>query len=307
VTPEALLKRVRSWRGSIAAAAQPRRQVEPRALLVRHLIGSGVELGPGHHPFVLPLPGVRVSYVDRLTPAESEELFPNLGAYALTPDVEADFDTDRLTAIADASQDFVVASHVLEHLAESLGFLAEIHRVLRPGGIALLLLPDRHRTRDRNRKPTPLEHLVLEYESRANEVSDAHLIEFLEDRGVSLLGTPEERRHILATHRRRSIHVHCWDDVEILELILWGIERIGSSWEFVDGCISFDGRPPADIEFGYVLRRSQVPMDPVERKARFETTWSEWREAQRVMLAPPSWPEFLALVYRRVRRQRNPL
>ena len=41
---------------------------------------------------------------------------------------------------ADDSFDCVVCSHVLEHVDDRRG-LAEIHRVLKPGGVALIMLP----------------------------------------------------------------------------------------------------------------------------------------------------------------------
>lgn len=41
----------------------------------------------------------------------------------------------------DGSYDFVFASHVLEHIRNDLGALAEIRRILKPGGIAVLPVP----------------------------------------------------------------------------------------------------------------------------------------------------------------------
>ena len=40
-----------------------------------------------------------------------------------------------------SSYDFVFASHVLEHIVEDRLALREIHRVLKPGGLAILLVP----------------------------------------------------------------------------------------------------------------------------------------------------------------------
>src|SRR5436190_9220256 len=119
-----------------------------RRALARHLHGDGLELGPGHAPFPLPA-GVRVRYVDRWSPAENEALFPELDDPTFpVPDIVADLDRDRLGAVEDATVDFVVASHVLEHVADPLALLADIHRVLRIGGVALVLLPDRRATFD---------------------------------------------------------------------------------------------------------------------------------------------------------------
>ncbi len=255
-----------------------RQRVQPRQLLARHLVGSGIEVGPGHHPFKLPFPGVRVLYVDRWKAGESSDLFPQLAAEGefTEPDVIADFNTDRLTPIADASQDFVIASHVLEHLAEPLGFLAEIHRVLRPEGVALILLPDRHRTMDRGRPATPLSHLVAEHRAGVDEVSEAHLVEWLRHRDKPLGETPDEQRETLERFRKRSIHVHCWDSAEFLEVIGWGIENLDQHWEFVDGSIPTDEFPPG-IEFSFVLRRSGISIAPATRRRRLESAWADWR------------------------------
>ncbi len=240
--------------------------------------------------------------MDRWRAQESSELFPQLALQGdfTEPDVVADFNTDRLAPIADSSQDFVIASHVLEHLAEPIGFLAEIHRVLRPGGVAVILLPDRHRTRDRHRIPTSLSHLVAEYEDGVDEVSDAHLVEWLRHRGMPLGETRQEQLQTLERHRKRSIHVHCWDAPEFLEVILWSIEHLGEQWEFVDGSLPLD-EFPSGIEFGFVLRRSGIATDASTRRHRFEAAWSTWNEA-RVSTGLGLWERRLAWTYRRARR-----
>lgn len=53
-----------------------------------------------------------------------------------------DFPSDmRTMPVADASFDFIFASHVLEHIAEDREAVAELYRILKPGGIALLPVP----------------------------------------------------------------------------------------------------------------------------------------------------------------------
>src|SRR3954468_17271504 len=53
----------------------------------------------------------------------------------------------------DSSCDFVLSSHVLEHLANPLRALMEWRRVLRPGGKLFMLVPHGRRTFD-HRRPT---------------------------------------------------------------------------------------------------------------------------------------------------------
>jgi SAM-dependent methyltransferase len=253
-----------------------------RTLLGRHLAGSGVELGPGPKPYPIVFPGVEVAYVDRRMPEENQRLFDEVEPESTfpVPDYVCDLDTDRLNSLSDNSQDFVIASHVLEHVAEPIGLLNEIYRVLRPGGIALILLPDRRRTFDRHRRPTPLDHLVAEFHDGITEVSDRHILEFLEAVGDPDFrrlthGSEEERRAILERHRQRSIHVHCWTEDEFVDVLLHVIRHVGHRWEFIDG-VTADDEGPSGIEFGYVLRRSTADLPAESFGLRFEATWRAW-------------------------------
>ena len=191
--------------------------------MVRFLLGDGIELGPGHAPLPLPFPGATVRYVDRWEPDRNADLFPELeGASFQRPDVIANLDVDRLRAIATRSVDFVIASHVLEHLAEPLGLLEEIDRVLEPGGLLLILLPDRRRTFDVKRPPTSLEELVRKHASGCTTITNDEIIAFIEkanpdDYERLQESSAAERDEIFDLHRLRSIHVHCWTEEEFAE------------------------------------------------------------------------------------------
>src|SRR3712207_1964170 len=90
-----------------------------RFLFARHLMGRGLEIGALHHPYRTGLTAVDTTYLDRWTPEEARTLFPELGESAefVAADIVADVNTERLSMIGDACQDFIVASHVLEHVA----------------------------------------------------------------------------------------------------------------------------------------------------------------------------------------------
>lgn len=266
---------------STESAAGDLTSTPPDPLVIRrrfasHLSGEGIEIGPGHVPFPVP-PTLSVRYVDRWEPTVNSSLFPELGGQSgfPKPDVIANLDMERLTSLPDASQDFVIASHVLEHLANPLAMLVDIHRVMRPGALLVVLIPDRHRTFDRDRSPTPLPHLIDEYRRDVREVDDAHIIDFLigtlpepdGDRGPAQ-PTREFTAEEINLHRRRSVHVHVWDLDEFGEVMGYASEELGLRWNVIDAM------PPGaegtyGDEFGWVL--SKVPDDtgPAGRFRRF--------------------------------------
>ncbi len=226
--------------------------------LSSNLFGSGIEVGPGGTPLGVP-DGVTVRYVDRLTIDDHSRLFPELPRDFgfVKPDVIADLDTDGLRAIDSGSQDFVICSHVLEHLADPLRFLDEAHRVLRVGGVLLVLLPDRRYTFDRDREPTPLSCLIRDHEVGATTPDDAHMTEFLlgADQGPTfvLSDDPLERSELFEWHRSRSIHVHCWTDDEFPDVLRYCSNELDHRWKLVDRLASHE----TGLEFGYVLARAR--------------------------------------------------
>jgi SAM-dependent methyltransferase len=86
----------------------------------------------------------------------------------------------KLHEVPDSSYDAVLASHVVEHLANPLGALAEWQRVLRPGGHMLLIVPHRDGTFDHRRPITSLEHLQADAACETGEDDLSHLDEVLE-------------------------------------------------------------------------------------------------------------------------------
>ena len=212
--------------------------------LARYVAGNGVELGPGHAPFSLPYPATTVRYVDRWKPDENRQLFPELGDEANfpMPDIVADLNVDRLSMLADESQDFVIASHLLEHLVDPLAHLAEIHRVLRPGGVVIIMLPDRRLTFDRDRAATTLEHLIEDHATGSRTVDDEHLEEFLRGTGDwNEAWDATERAAQFDLHRQRSIHVHCWTQEEFLPVVRYSVTDMGLSWELLDALLGGGG------------------------------------------------------------------
>src|SRR5437868_3008097 len=63
--------------------------------------------------------------------------------------------------------DYVVASHVIEHVPDLIGWLAEVREALEPGGELRLAVPDRRYTLDYRRSVSRLADVVHAWFMRA--------------------------------------------------------------------------------------------------------------------------------------------
>jgi SAM-dependent methyltransferase len=121
-------------------------------------------------------------------------------------------DACELQVVADATYDFVVASHVLEHIANPLRALQEWKRVLKPGGALLILVPDRRSTFDHRRPFTAFEHIEADFMANTREDDLTHLDEIISLHDLRLDPGAGSREQFLARCRRnaefRAMHHH---------------------------------------------------------------------------------------------------
>jgi GT2 family glycosyltransferase/SAM-dependent methyltransferase len=178
-----------------------------------YLEGSGIEVGALHSPIVVQ-PPVQVKYVDRMAVEQLRRQYPELDALHL---VEPDIldNGERLERIGDASQDFVIASHFLEHCQDPIGTVKSMLRVVKPGGVLFLAVPDKRYTFDRHRPVTTLEHLIRDHEEGPEWSKLAHFEEWAtlaDDENIKGRSAQE------LIDFDYSIHFHVWTQAEVLEL-----------------------------------------------------------------------------------------
>ncbi len=122
--------------------------------------GRGLEIGALHAP-VLRRPDHDVLYVDYAT---TDELRANQFDPAIDRDAIVDVDIvwgDKPLAEATGhAVDYIVASHVIEHVPDLIGWLGELRAVLKPGGLLGLAVPDKRFTFDALRKESTLAEAV---------------------------------------------------------------------------------------------------------------------------------------------------
>jgi len=127
-----------------------------------------------------------------------------------------------LVEIKDNSYDFLLASHCLEHCANPLKTVREWLRVIRPGGVLLVVLPDKRFTFDHKRNTTLFAHILIDLHNNISECDLTHLEEIFSFHDLSLdpgAGTMEDfTKRSLNNHQNRCLHHHVFD-FDLLEEI----------------------------------------------------------------------------------------
>ncbi|MFM0506000.1 methyltransferase domain-containing protein [Paraburkholderia sp. RL17-373-BIF-A] len=128
----------------------------------------GAEIGALCRPVVTRSDGT-VYYIDHASTDALREKYkhdPNVDIGALV-DVDAVWGKQSLSeALGGKSVDYVIASHVVEHVPDLVGWFAEIGAILRPDGQLRLAVPDKRFTFD-----------LMREESRISDVLSAHIVQ----------------------------------------------------------------------------------------------------------------------------------
>ena len=138
--------------------ANSRREFLLQALNVESL--KGLEIGPLNKPLVRKenlQEGGKIFYLDHLPTCELKKKYKDDLSIDVSQIVPVDFvciDGNIVEATAGNLFDYVVASHVIEHVPNLLQFLRDIQTILKPGGHVFLVVPDKRFTFDFNRPLT---------------------------------------------------------------------------------------------------------------------------------------------------------
>ena len=188
-----------------------------KAIAAAFLRGNGIEIGALNQPLLVP-PSTRVTYVDRMTVPELRQHYPELGGVSLV-DVDVVDDGERLTTFGEATQDFVIANHFIEHCQNPLQTFHNLFRVLKPAGVLYMAVPDKRFTFDIDRPCTPLDHIMRDFEEGPEWSKQQHFEEWCRlINKASEADVPGQAR--LLIERDSSIHFHVWNAPAVVELLL---------------------------------------------------------------------------------------
>ena len=263
-------------------------------------VGRGLEVGPLHRPIVAKSEA-EVHYVDVRS---RDELVAH---YAGDPHVPADaipeidyalIVDDRTRTLVEAVSpgapfDWVVASHVIEHIPDVVGWLAELAEVVVDDGTLVLTIPDRRYCFDVLRPPTTVGQMLVAHAAEDRRPSPAAVFDYFarsvdnDTRELWAGAVPGYDRIIHGLEEAQDnfdralagdyIDCHVWlftPDSFLRQM--HELRLIGRSSWIVD---SIQETPVNDLEFSVTLRRI----------ARGADTTSDFPDEQLSALDVPDW------------------
>ncbi|GGR61555.1 hypothetical protein J2S40_000820 [Nocardioides luteus] len=252
----------------------------PRARRVAEIFdfsaGRGLEIGPLHMPLV-PRDAADVAYLDlydRDRLYETHQINPNISRDSI-PEIDYPmWDGTRMRTLEEAAKegapfDWALASHVVEHVPDLVGWLGQVESVIAPDGALVLVVPDRRYTFDAHRPPTTMGQILQAHEDRhtvpsVRAVYDHHRSAVVADpkrlhqRGPSEAETCVHdlgytRSQVERARQGEYVDCHVWTytDRSFPEIIA-ELRRLGLTGWSVETLLPVQGN---DIEFYVVLRR----------------------------------------------------
>ena len=141
----------------------------------------GLEIGPLHNP-ILRRPEADVLYVDHVGTDALREKYgrdPHVDpAHIVEVDIVWSGGSLR-EACGDRRFDYVVASHVIEHIPDLIGWLARLKSVLHPSGTVRLIVPDRRYCFDYRRETSTAADMILAARAGAVVPGPRQILDFM--------------------------------------------------------------------------------------------------------------------------------
>ena len=186
-------------------------------LAQQYLYGSGIEIGALNLPCKV-FEGTKVMYVDSKTTEDLIQYYGREMRGQTVTKVDLVTDAHTLAGIESGSQDFAVANQVLEHLENPLLALENMLRVVKPGGVVFLSLPEKRHTFDAARPVTAFEHILEDYRLGPERSRERHYREWMDLVEKVAPADYAERLNVLMNVLHYPIHFHVWTQFEMWEM-----------------------------------------------------------------------------------------
>ena len=137
----------------------------------------------------------------------------------------------NLKGVKDASYDFVLSCHSLEHVANPIKALKDWSRVMKQKGRLVLVLPDKEFTFDHHRPITSLAHLIEDYNNNIDESDTTHFEEVIALHDFNYDDFVHSKEELIQRTNlnieNRAVHHHVFNLDLIKEMLIYcGFEMI---------------------------------------------------------------------------------
>ena len=222
--------------------------MERHEKLLKHVAfnGLGLEIGPAYAPVTPKSKGWNCHVLDHMS-ADGLKLKygPGVPIYKIE---EVDFiwsGQSYKELVGDNRYDYIIASHVIEHVPNLIGFLEDCRSILKPGGVLSLAVPDMRYCFDCLRSPSDIAsvidaHLlgrtsnspgkVYDYFSKAVLNNGAYLWSDESLEGLQFMNTEDFARFafVQALKEGKSYDIHAWAFTPTsFQLILQSLKKLG--------------------------------------------------------------------------------
>lgn len=241
--------------------------------------GRGLEIGPLHRP-TLAVGEAQVQYADLYTTDHFREYYQDHPQITTETIPEIDFVllkdgvAQRLADATGANSpyDWIIASHVIEHVPDAIDWLAQVAEITVDDGVLILAVPDRRFTFDLHRPLTSVGQLLQAHELADDRPSTRAVYDHFSSHVTVLAnhlwagGTPpgfgartyQLNQALSAMERRRSgeyVDAHVWmftPDSFLAQMS--ELRKIGHSSWFVEGMA-----PTARNTLEFLVKLRRVP------------------------------------------------
>jgi hypothetical protein len=235
----------------------------------------GLEIGPLTQPVVTKEDG-EIYYLDHLSTEDLRRKYADHPTVDKSKIVEVSFvapDGDLIRACGERRFDYVIASHVIEHIPNTIGWLHQVASLLHTGGKLALAIPDKRYTFDQFRLLTPLGDIIQCWLENRRNPSAKHVFDYCANVALAdarriwegagpqtadeaphyytLEQALQLAQHQFATDEYFDAHCHVFTPASFLD-ILADLTRLGLL-DFI--CIDFQTTARYEIEFYVTLEK----------------------------------------------------
>lgn len=171
--------------------------------------GQGMEIGPSYNPIAPKSEGFTVDVIDHMSKPSLLEKYRGLGVpddrLALIEDVDYVWQGEDYRTLTGKTQyyDWIVASHVVEHMPDLIAFLQQCDAVMKSTGVLSLVVPDMRYCFDHFRPLASLSNVIDKHVNTEQRHSPGTAAEFYLNavsRGDNILWSKKSMDGFKLTH-----------------------------------------------------------------------------------------------------------